>query len=144
MKLTKRKLAHIVFESNDRPSRTFDVVLLILIFGSVIVAVLDSVTELKEEYGRLFFTLELIFTFLFTIEYALRVWLTSKTFRYVSSFYGIVDRSRLSAGNHEVSLTRHPIVSRRGNCFSSNLKWVPALQPFPGFIQQIQASLFCT
>lgn len=91
MKLTKRKLAHIVFESNDRPSRTFDVVLLILIFGSVIVAVLDSVTELKEEYGRLFFTLELIFTFLFTIEYALRVWLTSKTFRYVSSFYGIVD-----------------------------------------------------
>ncbi len=91
MKLTKKRLAHIVFESNDVPSRTFDVVLLILIFGSVIVAILDSVADLRGQYGDLFYVLELVFTFLFTIEYVLRIWLTSKTWKYAFSFYGIVD-----------------------------------------------------
>lgn len=91
MILTKRKLAHIVFESNDMPSRTFDVILLILIFSSIIIAVLDSVSELHLKYGKIFYALELGFTFLFTLEYILRIWLTSKTLKYVTSFYGIVD-----------------------------------------------------
>lgn len=91
MNLTKRKLAHIVFESNDRASRTFDLVLLWLIFGSIIIAILDSVGELHLKYGKIFYILELAFTFLFTLEYILRVWLTSKTLKYVTSFYGIVD-----------------------------------------------------
>lgn len=91
MILTKRKLAHIVFESNDKPSRTFDLILLILIFSSIIIAVLDSVGELHLKYGKIFYALELGFTFLFTLEYILRIWLTSKTLKYVTSFYGIVD-----------------------------------------------------
>lgn len=91
MLLSKRKLAHIVFESNDKPSRTFDVILLILIFSSIIIAVLDSVSELHLKYGKIFYALELGFTLLFTLEYILRIWLTSKTLKYVTSFYGIVD-----------------------------------------------------
>lgn len=91
MFLSKKRLAHIVFESNDHASKTFDLVLLCLIFGSIIVAILDSVAELHLKYGRVFLTLELAFTFLFTLEYALRVWLTSRTLKYVTSFYGIVD-----------------------------------------------------
>lgn len=62
-----------------------------LIFASVIVAILDSVAELHLKYGKVFLILEFAFTFLFTIEYALRVWLTSRTLKYVTSFYGIVD-----------------------------------------------------
>lgn len=91
MLLSKRKLAHIVFESNDKPSRTFDVILLILIFSSIIIAVLDSVSELHLKYGKIFYALELGFTLLFTLEYILRIWLTSKTLKYITSFYGIVD-----------------------------------------------------
>ncbi len=91
MILSKKRIAHIVFESNDRASKNFDLVLLWLIFGSVIVAILDSVAELHLKYGRTFYILELAFTFLFTLEYALRVWLTSRTLKYVTSFYGIVD-----------------------------------------------------
>ncbi|OOG70675.1 ion transporter [Algoriphagus sp. A40] len=91
MILSKKRLAHIVFESNDRASRTFDLVLLCLIFGSIIVAILDSVEELHQQYGSIFYILELAFTFLFTLEYILRVWLTSRTLKYVTSFYGIVD-----------------------------------------------------
>lgn len=91
MNLSKRELAHLVFESNDHASRTFDLILLWLILGSILVTILDSVGELHTQYGGVFYALELGFTFLFTIEYGLRVWLTSKTFKYVSSFYGVVD-----------------------------------------------------
>lgn len=91
MLLSKKRLAHIVFESDDRASKAFDLVLLLLIFGSIIVAILDSVAELHLKYGRIFLVLELAFTLLFTLEYVLRVWLTSKTLKYVVSFYGIVD-----------------------------------------------------
>ena len=91
MKLSKKYLAHIVFESNDPASKIFDIALLIIIFGSITVAVLDSVQEIHRDFGRLFYILELSFTFLFTVEYALRVWLTSKTLKYVTSFYGIID-----------------------------------------------------
>ncbi|TDQ17140.1 voltage-gated potassium channel [Algoriphagus boseongensis] len=87
----KKRLAHIVFDSDDRESRLFDIVLLILILSSVTVAILDSVQSLREKYGDLFYILELTFTFLFTLEYILRVWLTSKTFKYVTSFFGLVD-----------------------------------------------------
>jgi voltage-gated potassium channel len=89
--LTKEKLAHIVFEHDDRTSKLFDIILLILIFASVIVAILDSVQSLRDEYGDFYYFLELGFTFLFTLEYILRLWLTSKTFKYATSFYGIVD-----------------------------------------------------
>lgn len=91
MFLSKKRLAHIVFESDDRASKTFDLTLLCLIFSSIIVAVLDSVASLNEKYGDLFYALELAFTILFTAEYIVRVWLTSRTFKYVTSFYGIVD-----------------------------------------------------
>jgi len=91
MLFTKKRLAQIVFESNDTASRTFDLVLLWLIFGSIIVVILDSVASLHVKYGEIFYILEIAFTILFTLEYILRVWLTNKTLKYVTSFYGIVD-----------------------------------------------------
>jgi voltage-gated potassium channel len=91
MIITKKRLAHIVFESDDRASRTFDIVLLFMIFGSIFVAILDSVASLREEYGEFFLILEWVFTILFTIEYLLRVWLSRKPSGYIFSFFGMVD-----------------------------------------------------
>jgi len=91
MIFSKKRLAHIVFESDDAASKRFDVVLLIAIFGSVIVAILDSVKHLHEAFGMEFYLLEWGFTILFTIEYMLRIWLSRRTRGYVLSFYGLVD-----------------------------------------------------
>ncbi|RAI94942.1 ion transporter [Algoriphagus yeomjeoni] len=91
MKITKKRLAHIVFESNDKASKLFDVVLLFMIFGSIFVAILDSVASLREDYGEAFLILEWLFTILFTIEYLLRVWLSRKATGYIFSFFGMVD-----------------------------------------------------
>ncbi|MEB2783426.1 ion transporter [Algoriphagus persicinus] len=91
MKITKNRLAHIVFESDDWASKTFDIVLLFLILGSILVAILDSVASLHLQHGKLFLLLEWLFTILFTIEYALRIWLSRKPKGYIFSFFGMVD-----------------------------------------------------
>ncbi|MEB2778913.1 ion transporter [Algoriphagus sp. C2-6-M1] len=91
MKITKNRLAHIVFESDDWASKTFDIVLLFLILGSILVAILDSVASLHLQHGKLFLLLEWLFTILFTIEYALRIWLSRNPKGYIFSFFGMVD-----------------------------------------------------
>lgn len=91
MPLSKKRLAHIVFEHDDWASKAFDIVILILILSSVAVVILDSVIELRIDYGSFFVTLEWAFTILFTFEYLLRIWLSNKKMGYILSFYGLVD-----------------------------------------------------
>lgn len=52
---------------------------------------IESVQEYRLEYGKALIFLEWTFTILFTIEYALRIYSTKKSWAYVKSFYGIVD-----------------------------------------------------
>ena len=91
MKINRKRLAHIVFESDDWASKTFDIVLLFMIFGSIFIAILDSVGSLRARYGELFLILEWVFTILFTIEYLLRIWLSRQPRGYIFSFFGMVD-----------------------------------------------------
>ena len=88
---SKARLAHIVFEHNDRASRNFDVFILVLILSSVTVVILDSEPSINKKYHDILHVLEWIFTALFTIEYILRLWLSSRKWGYFTSFYGIVD-----------------------------------------------------
>ena len=67
MPIKKARLAHIVFESDDYSSKAFDIILLILILGSVAVAMLDSVAMYNLQYGEVFYYLEWGFTILFKI-----------------------------------------------------------------------------
>ncbi|WP_194777210.1 ion transporter [Pararhodonellum marinum] len=87
----KSRLAHIVFEHDDKASKTFDVIILILILASVAVVILDSVVSIRIDYGVYFYFLEWLFTILFTIEYGLRIWLSKNKSGYIFSFYGLVD-----------------------------------------------------
>jgi len=85
------KLYRIIFLADTRAGRTFDIVLLWLIGISVGVVMLESVPELQERYGSLFYGLEWGFTILFTIEYIVRVVVVRQKKRYIFSFFGIVD-----------------------------------------------------
>jgi voltage-gated potassium channel len=81
----------IVFESDTRAGRLFDLLLIVAILASVAVVILDSVRSLTTRYGTLFDVLEWSFTLLFTAEYALRLLCTRHPLRYATSFFGIVD-----------------------------------------------------
>ncbi len=87
----KRKLYYVIFESDTRPGRIFDIVLLWAILLSVAAVMLESIAEVYSEYGDLLITIEWIFTILFTIEYFLRVVSVAKARYYIFSFYGVVD-----------------------------------------------------
>ena len=65
--------------------------LLLAISLSVLAVALDSVAELHEKHGVALLRLEWAFTILFTIEYGLRLASVRRPWRYVFSFYGIVD-----------------------------------------------------
>ena len=88
---SKSRLAHIVFEHNDRASKNFDLTVLIIILASLAVVILDSEPSINEKYHKELYILEWIFTLIFTIEYFLRVWLSNKKIGYILSFYGLVD-----------------------------------------------------
>jgi voltage-gated potassium channel len=84
-------LHEIIYESNTRAGKTFDIALLIAIFTSILVVMLDSVQSLHIPYARLFNRLEWFYTGLFTIEYILRLISIRKPWRYVFSVLGLID-----------------------------------------------------
>lgn len=87
----KRVLYHIIFESETKAGKAFDVFLLAIILLSVLTVTLESVKELKADLGPLFFWAEITFTILFSIEYLLRIYSAPKPLKYIFSFFGLVD-----------------------------------------------------
>lgn len=87
----RARLHEIIFEADDRKGKLFDTVLIIAILASVVVVILDSVQTMPAWTDTLFLVLEWFFTILFTVEYVLRIISVRKPWRYIFSFYGIVD-----------------------------------------------------
>ena len=81
----------IIYESDTRAGKLFDVTLLCLIVSSIIIVVLDSTPQLNRSFGDLFMKIEWGFTILFTIEYILRLICIKRPWRYVFSFLGLID-----------------------------------------------------
>ncbi|WP_266159733.1 ion transporter [Dyella silvatica] len=82
---------HIIFNHDDAPGRLFDVVLIVAILSSVMVSVLDSVASLHSMLAPLFYVLEWVFTVTFTLELILRIAVVNRPWRYLRSFFGVVD-----------------------------------------------------
>ena len=81
----------VIFEADTRAGKTFDVLLLIAIFLSVLAVILDSVPGIHARYGDPLDHAEWLFTILFTVEYAARIACAPRRWRYITSFYGVVD-----------------------------------------------------
>ncbi|MHA6206018.1 ion transporter [Dyella soli] len=82
---------HVIFRHDTAPGRLFDLVLMVAILLSILVAVLDTVEDLHAPLGSVFYALEWLFTIAFTLEYVVRLLVISHPRRYALSFYGIVD-----------------------------------------------------
>lgn len=91
MKNLKDRLYEIIFEADTPSGKFFDVVLLIIILCSVVLVLLESVPSIRMHYQPTLRILEWIITIIFTIEYVLRIAIVRKPFRYIFSFYGIID-----------------------------------------------------
>ncbi len=84
-------LYSVIFESETRAGRIFDLSLIAVILFSVLVVVLDSVQSIHARWGGVFSVFEWIFTAVFTLEYIARLACLRHPLRYARSFYGVID-----------------------------------------------------
>lgn len=91
MKINKKKLYEIIFEADTRAGKAFDVAIIVLICISILLVMLDSIATIHEKYNVVLHTAEWIITGIFLIEYILRIYVLDKPFRYIFSFFGMVD-----------------------------------------------------
>jgi voltage-gated potassium channel len=87
----RAKLHEVIFEAETPAGKAFDIVLILSISLSIITVFLDSIREINLQYGSRFYTVEWFFTILFTVEYIFRLLSVKKPWKYVTSFFGIVD-----------------------------------------------------
>lgn len=89
--MTKERLYSIIFETNTKEGRRFDEALLMLIFLSVMIVMLRSVEHIDLLHHTTLAISQAMITFLFTIEYILRIWVSPERNKYIFSFFGIID-----------------------------------------------------
>lgn len=87
----KNKLHEIIYEADTPTGKWFDLILIILIILSVFLIMLESVEEIDLKYHRELLFLEWVVTIFFTIEYIARIIAIKKPFKYIFSFYGVID-----------------------------------------------------
>jgi voltage-gated potassium channel len=87
----RKHLHEIIFEAETPGGKAFDVALLIAIVVSVVAVCLESVPQVRTQYGPALRAIEWIITILFTVEYILRLLCVGKPWRYARSFFGVVD-----------------------------------------------------
>jgi len=87
----REKFYRVIFESETPGGKLFDIVLLILIVLSILAVALESVKSVRLRYGQFLLVSEWAITIAFTIEYFLRIWSVQKPWKYITSFYGVID-----------------------------------------------------
>ena len=99
----RKRIFEIIEVGNDldRPSRLYDLVNVLAIVINLVVSILYTYAQLREQYGDIFYVLENITVAFFAVDYVLRVW-TARFLhkemneghairKYMLSFTGIVD-----------------------------------------------------
>ncbi len=87
----KNKLHEIIFKTDTKAGRRFDIWLLYFILISILIVVIESVQTIKDNYSLLFYTLEWTVTIIFTLEYILRLYAAKDKKKYFLSYMGIID-----------------------------------------------------
>ena len=87
----RENMHEIIFGAHTFYGWLFDMALLVVIILSVISNSLETVAGVKDLWADGLFWASWVFTGLFTVEYALRIYCVKKPWRFVFSFWGIVD-----------------------------------------------------
>ncbi|OPG73032.1 ion transporter [Pseudomonas ogarae] len=87
----RERLYVIIFQTDTVAGRRFDSTLLLIILASLVIVMLDSIDSVHKNYAALLAAIEWGFTFIFIVEYGLRLYCSPRPLRYAFSFYGLVD-----------------------------------------------------
>ena len=87
----RKKIYEIIYLSDTKAGRTFDIALLILIVFSTVLIMVETVPIVKLQYYKEFYYAEFFITIIFTIEYLLRIICIKDREEYIFSPIGIID-----------------------------------------------------
>jgi voltage-gated potassium channel len=88
---TRARTYEVIFGHDTPAGKTFDVILIVVILGSIATVMLESVQSWQMNHAGLLRNLEWIFTAIFTVEYGLRIWCVDRPRAYTWSFFGAID-----------------------------------------------------
>ena len=87
----KEKLRVIVEESDTKLGKLFDLVVQFLVVISLLSFSLETLPNLSKNQIFILKLIEIVIITIFSIEYLLRIFVTNKKFKYIFSFYGLID-----------------------------------------------------
>jgi voltage-gated potassium channel len=87
----RERLRIIVFQTDTKAGRRFDKALLLIILCSLLIVIIDSIEAVHRDYADVLAYIEWGFTFVFAVEYMLRLYCSPKPLKYAFSFYGLID-----------------------------------------------------
>lgn len=87
----KERWHEVIFGTETKAGRRFDIYLLWLILVSVFVVILESIPAINTNYSDELFWIECFFTGIFTIEYISRIIVSHRPKEYIFSTWGLID-----------------------------------------------------
>lgn len=87
----RKRLFDIIFETDTKTGKIFNISMLIVIIFSIVLVMLESVPSINQKHGDLLRLMEWGVTIIMTLEVILRTYATPKAHTYLFSFYGIID-----------------------------------------------------
>lgn len=89
--MTRAELRKIIDDNTTKKGRVFDHIVQLLILISLIGYALETLPDLSAQTRLILKWVEYVSVILFLIEYCLRIYVAKHPFKYIFSFYGIVD-----------------------------------------------------
>ena len=87
----KEKLRVIVEESDTKLGKLFDLVVQFLVVISLLSFSLETLPNLSKNQIFILKLIEIVIITIFSLEYLLRIFVANKKFKYIFSFYGLID-----------------------------------------------------
>ena len=87
----RKKIYEVVYLSNTKAGKTFDIFLLALILISTVLLMVETIPIINLKYRTEFYYAEFFITLIFTIEYILRIICVKDREEYIFSPLGVID-----------------------------------------------------
>ena len=91
MSTIRQHLHKVVIDDRSKRGRLFDIFIQCLIILSILTFSIETLPDLSDEHRKLLEIFEIFTIVVFSIEYLLRIYLTNPSWRYIFSFYGLID-----------------------------------------------------
>ncbi len=89
--MLKYKLRRIIDDNSTRSGRWFDTFIQLLIILSLVAFTIETFPDNSEATKDFLIKFEWFCVIVFSIEYVLRIYIAEKPFKYIFSFYGVID-----------------------------------------------------